>query len=35
MVVFGDGYNDLFMFEMVGYFIVMDNVFDDIKVIVY
>lgn len=32
---FGDGHNDLPMLEMVGYPIVMDNAFDDIKAIAY
>ena len=32
---FGDGHNDLSMLEMVGYPIVMDNAFDDIKAIAY
>lgn len=32
---FGDGHNDLPMLEMVGYPIVMDNAFDDIKEIAY
>ena len=32
---FGDGHNDLPMLEMVGYTIVMDNAFDDIKAIAY